>query len=334
MKTESIKKFELSYPVQVTNWDGKMITLVPENEILKQIEVLKKVGIRWCMIAGFQIEEPLGFDIFDGAKACGELIEAAGMQVSSHHNLFSTFAPLDSSQENVRQRMLQTIDFCSLLKTEVLVIHPGRLEGKHVDGASVNQSFERELKRHGMNRVLDVVADNFRVMGNYAAKFGIKLALETMGRFEPLGSIDVLPGLINRVDLPNVGYCLDSGHAHAFGESVVEWVKLAGDKLFTTHFHDNRGTLAGVELPGMFIEACKQYDEHNSPGFGTIPWIDVINTLRKIDYKFPVNFETGGWPVDDPAESYKMAIDWWHTCETISTNACYQSTPNVSKIQR
>lgn len=315
MDSEKTINFELSYPLDITNWDGKIITLKPKSELIKQIEIFKNAGIKWCMIGGLQIEEALGFDISHAAKECGELIAAEGLKISSHHCLLPTFAPLDMSQDQVKTKMKKNIDFCSLLKTEVLVIHPGRIAGKHEDGASINRGFEQEVNKHGIDRILDVVADNFKTMGKYASLFGIKLALENMGRFTPLGSIDILPKLIERINLPNVGYCFDSGHAHAFGESMTEWIAIAGDKLFATHFHDNKGKLADVELPGMFIESNKEYDEHSSPGFGTINWINVINSLRKINYKFPVNFETGGWPVNDQQESYEKAISWWRNCE-------------------
>lgn len=318
MKNIATKNFELSYPVDVTNWDGRIITIRPDAEIKEQIKALKKAGINWCMIAGFQIEEPLSFNIYEQAKACGELFEAEAMKISSHHSLFPTFASLAGSQDAVREKMKENVDFSSLLKTEVLVVHPGRIDGKHADGNSINRCFEQEIQAGGLDNIIDAVADNFRFIGDYAARFGIKLALENTGRFEPLGSIDILPRLIEKIDRPNVGYCLDAGHAHAFGESVSDWIELAGDKLFTTHFHDNCGKLAGVELSGMFIQADKLYDEHRSPGFGTINWIKVVNALRRISYRRTVNFETGGWPVDDKNESYKEAIAWWRACEKIS----------------
>lgn len=324
MNSKKTINFELSYPIDITNWNGKIISLKPETEIIKQIEIFKDAGIKWCMIAGLQIEEALDFDICHGAKRCGEIIVAEGLKISSHHCLLSTFAALDTSQNKVKNKMKKNINFCSLLQTKVLVIHPGRIAGRHEDGASINRAFESEVNKYGIEKIIDTVADNFKTMGKYAAKFGIKLALENMGRFTPLGSIDILPDLVKKINLPNVGYCFDSGHAHAFGESITEWIDIAGDKLFATHFHDNKGKLAGVELPGMFIESSKKYDEHSSPGFGTINWIDLINSLRKINYTFPVNFETGGRPDNDPRESYKQAIAWWRNREQISYNKMKQ----------
>jgi sugar phosphate isomerase/epimerase len=324
MMNSNTINFELSYPVDITNWDGKIISLKPEAEIIKQIEILKDAGIRWCMVAGLQIEEAADFDMCLGAKKIGEIIAAKGLKISSHHCLFSTFAPLGTSQAQVKMKMRENIDFCSQLQTEVLVVHPGRIAGRHEDGASINNAFEVEVNKYGIERIIDTVADNFKTMGEYAAKFGIKLALENMGRFTPLGSIDILPELVKKINLPNVGYCFDSGHAHAFGESMTEWIETAGDKLFATHLHDNKGKLAGIELPGMFIESNKNYDEHSSPGVGTINWIALINSLRKINYQFPVNFETGGRPNNDLRKSYQQAVAWWRNCEQVSYNKIKQ----------
>lgn len=318
MNYEKPINFELSYPVSITSWNGKIISLMPESEVVKHIEIIRNAGIRFCMVAGLHTEERLDFDIFHGAKKFGDLIAKEGLKISSHHCLFPTFTSLDYSQNEIKVKMKKTVDFCSLLKTEVLVIHPGRIEGEHKSGTSINRNFELEMNKHGIEKVLDVVAENFRDMGEYASRFGIKIALENLGRFEPLGSIDILPELIAKINLPNVGYCFDSGHAHAFGESVTEWIETTGDKLFATHLHDNHGRLSGVELPGMFITSSKKYDEHLSPGFGTINWTDIINSLRKVSYNFPVNFETGGWPDDDPLKSYKLAIKWWRKHEAIA----------------
>jgi sugar phosphate isomerase/epimerase len=291
---------------------------MPDSSVRGELDVLRKAGISWAMIAGFQVEEPLAFDIFKGAEACGKLIAESGFRVSSHHCLMSTFAPLDGTQKTVREKMRKNLDFCSLLKTETLVIHPGRIDGKHETAATIFSGFESELEKHGIERLLDTVAGNFRDMGEYAAKFGIRLALENLGRFEPLADMEFLLNLVRRIDLPNVGYCLDSGHAHVFGESVLKWVEMMGDKLFATHFHDNRAKLAGVKLNSMFIGANKGNDEHVSPGFGTISWMDVIAALKKVNYRHPVNFETGGWPVADKVESYRLAVAWWRACESMA----------------
>ena len=66
------------------------------------------------------------------------------------------------------------------------------------------------------------------------------------------------------------------------------------------------------------VPATKEIDEHLPVGFGTIPWTEVISSLRKIEFRGPVTFETTGWPVSDELEGLKLAVRWWRTCEEIA----------------
>ena len=90
-----------------------------------------------------------------------------------------------------------------------------------------------------------------------------------------------------------------------------------GDRLFTTHFHDNRGPVGPPGGPDEFITPTG-IDEHMPPGFGTISWIDVIAALRRIGYPHPVTFESAGWPGMEPAEGVAAAIAYWRTCERLA----------------
>ena len=56
-------------------------------------------------------------------------------------------------------------------------------------------------------------------------------------------SPDLLVQLVNQVDSPFLGLCLDIGHQHVFSElDVLEWVRRMGDRLRHVHLHDNDGT--------------------------------------------------------------------------------------------
>jgi sugar phosphate isomerase/epimerase len=210
--------------------------------------------------------------------------------------------------------MKKTVETCSLLKPKSLVIHVGmKLSSGTVEDDFV--FFEEEQKRVGLEKMLDNIARNLKFMGKLANEHGIKLALENLGRFEPFGSLELLPKIVDAIDEPNVGYCIDSGHAHVFGESVSEWIRLAGKKLFETHFHDNHGAWASKNFGKSFVKSTKETDEHLSPGFGTIDWTDTANALNKINFDGPVGFETGGWPDCEESESFKKAISWWRNCE-------------------
>ncbi|MFQ9799533.1 MAG: hypothetical protein ACLR23_12090 [Clostridia bacterium] len=47
----------------------------------------------------------------------------------------------------------------------------------------------------------------------------MKIALENLDRFEPMGSAELLPRLVKEAQSPAVGFCLDSGHAHCCGHT-------------------------------------------------------------------------------------------------------------------
>ncbi len=310
--------FVLSYPVGIVVWDGVCIRRTPLDAVRRQLTALRAAEISHIMVAGFQFEEKADFDIMEAASELGRLFADEGFAISSHHSLTANFAPLDQSQREVLDKLARNIEFGARLKANVLVTHPERSAGHHKTVESIYAAYLREEERHGRDAVIGVIADNFRAMGEWARAAGLTVALENLGRFGPLGDLETLPLLVRRTDHPSVGYCLDAGHAHAFGESVPHWVDVMGDKLFTTHFHDNRGKLAGVPPTTRFVAAGKEVDEHLSPGFGTIPWIDVIQSLRRIGYSRPVNFETGGWPGMEETAGCRQAIAWWRTCERLA----------------
>ena len=47
MANENKFNFELSYPVNVTDWDGKIITLVQDSSVRDELDVLRKTGVSW-----------------------------------------------------------------------------------------------------------------------------------------------------------------------------------------------------------------------------------------------------------------------------------------------
>ena len=50
-----------------------------------------------------------------------------------------------------------------------------------------------------------------------------------------------IAAFVERLGAPNLGICLDSGHAHASGLDVAQAVRTAGKHLRTLHLHDNFG---------------------------------------------------------------------------------------------
>jgi sugar phosphate isomerase/epimerase len=66
-----------------------------------------------------------------------------------------------------------------------------------------------------------------------------------------------LCALLEKVDSPQLGVCLDVGHVNVFSSSSYgDWFAALGDRIGYMHVHDNHGTR----------------DEHLVPGEGTVDW--------------------------------------------------------------
>jgi sugar phosphate isomerase/epimerase len=83
-----------------------------------------------------------------------------------------------------------------------------------------------------------------------------------------------LRAIVVEIDRPEVGLALDTGHAHLTA-SPAEETLAAGDRLWTTHVHDNDG----------------RQDTHEPPGSGSIDWGSWVGSLDEVGYEGPVMLE-------------------------------------------
>jgi sugar phosphate isomerase/epimerase len=75
---------------------------------------------------------------------------------------------------------------------------------------------------------------------------------------------------------PEVGICLDFGHAHMDGD-LLDAIETVSGHLITAHVHDNRG----------------RADDHLVPFEGTIDWPAALTAVQKIGYDGALLFEVG-----------------------------------------
>ena len=184
--------------------------------------------------------------------------------------------------------------------SKVLVIHPGNSIARLGSIAAYDKAFHEEMARIGRTEIMRLMARNVDAAAEEARAFGVSVAMENVHFFNEDNTL--LPDLFAEVHSTNAGYCIDFGHAHYAGGGVDYWLDKLGDRILTTHIHDNRG----------------RDDEHRPPGFGTIPWPDVIARLRALGYEGYANFESGPWELPDMVDGYRHAIDYWRACEKIA----------------
>ena len=109
----------------------------------------------------------------------------------------------------------------------------------------------------------------------------VGMAIENMNTLgkgpSPFSNIDNLIELIDAINAPDVGACLDTGHAHTSGYSPADCVRRLGSRLRATHINDNHAS---------------DRDEHIAPFMGTIDWPALVAALREIHYAHDFSFET------------------------------------------
>lgn len=148
------------------------------------------------------------------------------------------YAHIDHLIRDVVQRRLDmTLDVARKLQASRVVLHSGykaEIELFDLQDDWVKRSIEfwqREIGRW--------------------AEAGIVVVLENDIDKSP----DLLVRLVNQVNNPCLGLCMDIGHQHVFSKlDALEWVRRMDRRLLHIHLHDNDGTR----------------DSHWSPGRGTI----------------------------------------------------------------
>ncbi len=98
-----------------------------------------------------------------------------------------------------------------------------------------------------------------------SAALSVRVALEVIPN--PLSTPAGLVALIEDLESPNAGICMDFGHAHMMGD-VADAIETAAEHLMATHIHDNR----------------RRADDHLVPFLGSINWDVALMTMQKIGY--------------------------------------------------
>lgn len=160
-----------------------------------------------------------------------------------------------SGRQDVRQRAvheaLAALELARLVPVHALVLHLG-LPDSLASGTDENG---REAARRSIQEIAAAAAEG-----------GVRVALENIP--SALATPESIVAIIeDELEIPDLGACLDFGHANLMG-GVMDAIETFADVLIATHVHDNHGTR----------------DEHLPPFEGTIAWPEAVMALRKIGY--------------------------------------------------
>ncbi len=135
---------------------------------------------------------------------------------------------------------------------------------------------------------LGYAVEGVKEVAKYARQYGVLLGLETANRYETylVNTVEGLLKMLDEIDEPNVGLLLDTYHMNIEEKDLYKSIVSAKGR--TIHFHVNE-------------------NDRGTPGTGHIPWDDVFNGLKEIDYDKVIAIESF---VDDSIDIASLAAVW------------------------
>ncbi len=242
---------------------------------------MAKVGYGACDL-GLGLRKKL-FDETDGKRVAllrslPAIAKKYGVAIGQTHAAF--FFETDCYDEayiaeHIRLKK-EEIRLTAELGCPYMVMHP-----MFFSGWAPNREVERS-KRENI-RILRELCD-------YAQSYGVTIALENMpgspaGNFA-CSTAGELVAYIDEINAPNLGACLDFGHANVSVSSgigrgedaITRYVEILGERIVCLHVHDNTGS----------------YDLHSLPlsiSHGGIKWEEVALALKRVGYGGTFNAE-------------------------------------------
>ena len=212
-----------------------------------------------CYLSNVPEEE---FEAF--LKEEKRLGEENGIWINQVHGSWPVYDEYEDRREKHLDHMRKCIRGAYYVGAEVVVYHPIMPEGWWKE-SDPEFSFKMNVEK-------------FSELADYAAGYGIKIAVENLP-FPPiaLAKTENIRKLVDEINKPNVGICLDTGHANVFKSDIGDIVRICGDKLFCLHVHDNKGY---------------HDDSHQVPFLCGIDWHKFMKALKEIDYKGVLSLES------------------------------------------
>jgi sugar phosphate isomerase/epimerase len=191
----------------------------------------------------------------------------------------SAGSPDPAIRRVTRQRLDQLLELVPLFNPLSVVCHAG---------------YETNRYSHMKDSWSQNSLELWSWLADCLALHGARLMLENVFEYGPQDMRFLFKNLKNK----NVGFCLDAGHANAFGNSRLEaWLNTLGPYLGQLHLHDNRG----------------HKDEHLAMGSGSINFDVLFEYLKNSKNTSPIV------TLEPHAEE-----DLWPTLEYLARNWPWQ----------
>jgi len=194
------------------------------------------------------------------------MVAQHGCKLSVHapHIDVNLGSPNRPMRELSKDTLVRSAQWARDVGADVLVVHPGMGVYGMSQGAWHHGLPSPSGWRDGQ---LSLVAEG---IDSCAHMFpDLTLAVENMiFPHEFFRTPEDLSLLMERISAPNVGVCLDVGHAHAAAQRWQDFFSALGPKIVHMHIHDNHGSV----------------DEHLPLGEGSIDYVGFFCKVRQLGY--------------------------------------------------
>lgn len=246
-------------------WNGNTCRFDRKHTVMS-LDCIKNTGYDACEFSFFMHLSP------EDELALNEYCRKIGLIPWSAH----AWAEVADTPEGLAldtPNIIASLDDAKRLGCHILVVHassqsPAPLERKHL------LCFSEVLRR----------------LSCEAAFRNITVAIENT---QSLDVFKWLADIVFKLDLPAIGFNIDTGHATIQGGKPEDFIRVMGPKLFTTHLQDNYG-LKDIHLP---------------PGKGSsVDWHAVHKALEEVGYKGVLMVELSDCPPErEPDKLAEMA---------------------------
>ncbi len=122
-------------------------------------------------------------------------------------------------------------------------------------------------------RDTDLLVKQLKELGAYAADHGVVMGVEPLNRFETsfINLASQVIEVVDRVDSPGCKIMLDTFHMNIEERSLGDAIRAAGPRLVHLHSCEN---------------------DRGAPGSGHVPWNDIAQALKDINFDGPVVIES------------------------------------------
>ena len=247
-------------------------------------------AVRMIANAGFDGVDCSFFDMKrDDSPWCGDgwkdlaremrtIADGEGISFRQAHAPFPSAKGEEPYDSVTRSRILRSMEAAAMLGAENIVVHP----------VHYGPYWENREKQYRLS------LEFYRTLIPYCKEYGIRVCTENMWSRDKakiirdglLARPEEFCALVDELDSPYIGACLDIGHAALVGQDPANMIRRMGSRITCLHVHD-------VDY---------REDKHTLPFTQELDWEGIAKALGEIGYRGDFTFEAENFLLKMPRD--------------------------------